>query len=309
MVEFALVLPLVALLLVMAIDFGRVFFGWVAVTNMSRVGASYAAMNPDAFKAPGDATKQAAYRLQMNHDATSINCDLPATLPSPVFSNVAGTADPYEVGDRATVTLACDFGLITPLASALFGGPISLTAESVFVVRTGVINGAPVGPIVTPVPITPAPIPQCTVPQFVGTDIDDASDTWSSAGFTTSIQKSPKNNSWDYIGSQSLADGSTRPCASSFITLTEGTPPATPTPVPTASPTPTPAPTPVAPCTVPSFTGDSRDQNDLKDKWFAAGFVRNNLSVTGGNWSTVGSQTVVAGSAQVCLTTNITVGP
>ena len=39
MVEFALVLPLLALLLVVAIDFGRVFFGWVSLTNAARVGA------------------------------------------------------------------------------------------------------------------------------------------------------------------------------------------------------------------------------------------------------------------------------
>ena len=30
MVEFALVLPILALLLVLAVDFGRVFFGWVS---------------------------------------------------------------------------------------------------------------------------------------------------------------------------------------------------------------------------------------------------------------------------------------
>ena len=41
MVEFALVLPLLVVLLVMAIDFGRVFFQWVGVTNASRIGANY----------------------------------------------------------------------------------------------------------------------------------------------------------------------------------------------------------------------------------------------------------------------------
>ena len=33
MVEFALIMPLLVLLLVMAIDFGRVFFGWVALDD------------------------------------------------------------------------------------------------------------------------------------------------------------------------------------------------------------------------------------------------------------------------------------
>ena len=311
MVEFALILPLLALLLVMAIDFGRVFFGWVAVTNMSRVGASYAALNSDAWGTPGDATKRDAYQTQMRQDADAINCDLPGTLPSPVFTNVAGTASPREVGDRVTVTLTCSFRLITPLASVILGNSITVGGESVFTVRSGVINGAPVGAIVTPVPVTPTPAPTCTVPQFEGTDVAAAPASWgtSGAGFTTSIQKNPNNNSWSYIGSQSIAVGTSRPCATTFITLTEGTPPATPTPVPTASPTPTPSPTPIPTCEVPSFFADAKNQNNLKDEWQTAGFTRNNLSVTGGNWSTVGSQTLVAGTQQVCSTATITVGP
>ena len=31
----------------MAIDFGRVFFGWVAVTNAARIGANFAGHMPD----------------------------------------------------------------------------------------------------------------------------------------------------------------------------------------------------------------------------------------------------------------------
>src|SRR5918999_1100510 len=48
MVEFALVAGLLALLLVVAVDFGRVFFGWVGVHNSSRVAANFAGTHPDA---------------------------------------------------------------------------------------------------------------------------------------------------------------------------------------------------------------------------------------------------------------------
>ena len=186
---------------------------------------------------------------------------------------------------------------------------VSLEAESVFAVRTGVIAGAPVGVVVSLTPITPTPAPQCTVPNFVGTSVGNAATTWSGAGFTTTLSKSRNNNSWSYIGSQSVAAGTVGPCATTVITVVEGTPPATPTP--TASPTPTlaPTPTPVPMCTVPSFAGDPKNNNALRDKWQTAGFVRNNLSVTGGNWSTVGSQTQVAGSSKPCGSTTITVGP
>ena len=46
MVEFALVIPLILLLMLIAIDFGRVFLGWVGLNNAARVAANYAAMHP-----------------------------------------------------------------------------------------------------------------------------------------------------------------------------------------------------------------------------------------------------------------------
>lgn len=309
LVEFAIILPLLALLLVMAIDFGRVFFGWVTLQNMSRIGANYAALNADAWGTPADATKQAAYQAQMGNDASVINCALPATLPDPVFTDRGGTANPREVGDHVTVTLSCQFNLLTPLAGALLGDPVQLGAESVFAVRTGTIAGAPVNPVISPAQITPTPSPQCTVPNFVGTDVGNAASTWSAAGFTTSLSKSPNNNSWSYIGSQSVAAGTVGPCSTTVITVVEGTPPATPTPSPSPSPTATPSPTPIPQCTVPSFIGDPKDNNALKNKWRNNGFTFNNLSLTSGNWSNVGSQTRVAGSQHPCSSTTITVGP
>ena len=48
LVEFALVLPLILLLMLIAIDFGRVFLGWVGLNNAARVAANYAAMHPNS---------------------------------------------------------------------------------------------------------------------------------------------------------------------------------------------------------------------------------------------------------------------
>src|SRR5262245_51647344 len=45
-VEFALILPVFVFLLLMAIDFGRLFFSYVQVTNAAREGAAYAAAAP-----------------------------------------------------------------------------------------------------------------------------------------------------------------------------------------------------------------------------------------------------------------------
>ena len=46
MVEFALVIPLFMLLLLMAVDFGRLFFSYVQINNAAREAAAYAATAP-----------------------------------------------------------------------------------------------------------------------------------------------------------------------------------------------------------------------------------------------------------------------
>lgn len=297
LVELAVILPLLALIVMFAVDFGRVFFGYVALNNIARVGANHAAVNPDAWQTPGDPAARAAYIQRMTQDANAINCTLPSPLPNPTFT---GTRQP---NDLAQVTLTCDFSFITPIMGALLGDPLRISAASSFPIRVGAIAGAPVGTIV-PLPSnspTPSPAPaMCTVPPFVGTDVANAQSTWTGAGFSTTVLKSPNNNSWTTVAAQSLPATSQQVCTSS-ITLSS----TAPSPTPTA----TPSPTPVPQCTVPSFIGDAKNQSDLKDKWQGAGFTRNNLSVQGGNWSYVQSQTLVAASVLTCSTATITVGP
>jgi Flp pilus assembly protein TadG len=173
LVEFALVLPILVLLLVMAVDFGRVFYGWVALNNAARVGANYAALHADAWTTPDNATKQserAAYLAQIVNDAKSINCTpAPSTsnIADPSFTLVDGAtavAGVPKLGDQARVTLSCKMGLITPLATGILGGGVALAADSVFTVRSGAIEGVPVvGTIPTPTPTpTPSPTPSPT---------------------------------------------------------------------------------------------------------------------------------------------------
>lgn len=186
MVEFALMLPLLALLLVLALDFGRVFFGYVALQNAARVGANHAAQNPTAWS-PGDASLQTEYRNQVMRDLQAINCAPPggggwtaAKIPNPTFTNIGGTADPYEIGDHSTVTLDCQMSFITPIVGALVGNPMSIAAQADFPIRGGVINGTPVGG-------TSPPAPTCVdaiVPNLIGSSVQGARDAWSAAGFT-----------------------------------------------------------------------------------------------------------------------------
>ena len=46
-VEFAIVVPVMFLLLLIALDFGRLFFSYVSISNAAREGAAYAAGQPN----------------------------------------------------------------------------------------------------------------------------------------------------------------------------------------------------------------------------------------------------------------------
>lgn len=173
MVEFALVLPLLALLLLLAVDFGRVFFGWVGLQNAARIGANYAAMYPDADWTDPYNPRVVEYIDRISDDATGINCTLPSPLPMPTFPS--GT----DVGDDAVVSLTCDFGVITPFIGAVTGDPIELNASSTFPIRVGIVGttggGAPPEP----------PEPTCIeVPDLADLTVAAARSAWQNATFT-----------------------------------------------------------------------------------------------------------------------------
>lgn len=272
LVEFALILPLLVLLLVMAVDFGRVFFGWVAVQNASRIAADYASQRPDAWPAdnPFEEDTQAQYRDVVQHDLNSINCDpqsgnddwQESDVPDPTFP------DGNDYGNPTVVELSCEFTLITPLAQNLLGGLVTINASSTFAIHQGNVLALPSAPpTATPTPVptptgTPAPT-NCTVPQTVGGKRNDARNLWSGRLFTTSLVENGNGNFT--VASQSLSPNASVPC-NSVMTITEaGQPTPSPTPVPTATPiptatpapTPTPVPTPAptpCPSAVASFT-------------------------------------------------------
>lgn len=182
MVEFAMVLPLLVLLLVMAIDFGRLFFGWVGLHNAARIGADYAAQYPDADWADPDDPQVQAYVNRINADSAAINCalsvsadqvdDTPAPAWRPSFPE--GT----DVGDDALVALECDFDLLTPIMSGLMGSPIQLAADATFPIRKGFaevpVGGGGGGPSATPCAL---------VPDMVGGTVAEARTAWFNRGF------------------------------------------------------------------------------------------------------------------------------
>jgi PKD repeat protein len=142
LVEFAIVLPILLLLTLVALDFGRVYLGWINLQSMSRIAANLAANNPTAWQGGGDANVQAKYQNQIRNDAAATNCKLPLsggvqTAPAPVFSDTGGNGSSTDIGDSATVNLSCTFSLITPGIKNIVGGSLTVSASSVFPVKAG----------------------------------------------------------------------------------------------------------------------------------------------------------------------------
>src|SRR6476620_3663266 len=109
LVEFALVLPIIMMLTLTALDFGRVYLGYINLQNMSRIAANFAANNPSAWDATPEPAVQLKYRNQILADAAATNCSLPLdgsgnpVVPTPTFTDTNGNGLTTDLGDTAQV--------------------------------------------------------------------------------------------------------------------------------------------------------------------------------------------------------------
>lgn len=183
LVEFALFVPVLLLILLLSIDFGRAFYSWVILQNAARIGANFAGLNAQAWETtPDDPVIVAEYHALVDDDIDEALCTDP-DVPEPVFTD--STADTssggqtpdtaYNVGDTTRVELTCVFHPLTPVVSAIVSTNVTLGASSEFRIRAGQIAGLdnappiPVPSVSTPTPVptpTPTPIgtPSCGLP-------------------------------------------------------------------------------------------------------------------------------------------------
>jgi hypothetical protein len=163
--------PVITVVMLLAVDLGRVYFAVVNLTNVARIGANYAAQNPEAWEGTGNATVKSRYQQLMRNDATGIDCTLPATLPAPAFEE--STPFTYSLGSALSVELECRFQLVSPFLFGLVGdgsGGLTVRTASSFNIRAGSVSGVAVGgniptptPTITPTaPPTPTPAPDPT---------------------------------------------------------------------------------------------------------------------------------------------------
>jgi len=255
LVEFVIVVPLLMLLLLGAIDFGRGFLGWLTINNMARVGANYAAMNPDGW--PTNPIKQATYASLIAANSGTLNCTLDNPNPIPFFG---ASRNP---GDLVRVEIDCYFTVATPLMDIVVGSPLKLSASSTFPITGGCIANCGAGPAIPPAPGTTDD--GCrTAPFLVGLSVDGARAAWLTAGFQSANFSPATGDETRTVAAQSITRAAGSPTclsgkhfflASVSVTLEPVTPPP-----------------PGATCrTVPNLAGSRVDT--ARGYWGGAGFV------------------------------------
>ena len=161
-VELAIILPVLMMLLLAAVDLGRIYYARISVANAARAGAVEASVNPASFSAgqPCSATNRIMCA------ATRESASGTSVLVSP--SDVTRTCTPdcgVTFGRRVTVTVAGHFEVLTPVMWAFTGGPhvTFVSTASADVVHLPPPVGATPAPSATPTATpTPAPTPTPT---------------------------------------------------------------------------------------------------------------------------------------------------
>lgn len=218
----AIILPLLVLLLVMALDAGRLFFGWVALQNASRIGADYAASHADAWDGSVDSFDQEwrdRYELLITEDLQALGCQ-GNPVPDPNFDPDGDPTDDFLDGALVRVDLDCDFDLLTPLAESFLGAPVTLHGRSDFAINRTLGSGLP--PPGNPPPPVSCPAGEAKVPDLFDKRNIDAHGAWVAAGFETLLYTpqplGPNRNR--RVTAQTLAANSCQPLLISPMVVT-----------------------------------------------------------------------------------------
>ena len=150
LVELALILPVLLFLLVIAIDFGRLFFSYIQINNAAREGAAFAAYEPtNTVTITSRAQQETNAQAQRGESAITVttSCADPAgtTIACSAATGGAGA------GNRITVNVNEAFNFLTPMVGGFFGGSVQMNAAATSVVTDyAPSSGTPPGPCALP---------------------------------------------------------------------------------------------------------------------------------------------------------------
>ncbi len=121
--EFALVIPVVIVVLMGLFDLGRAVFAYNTITNAAREASRLGIVNQDTAKIEERAFNQAPTAEQIPNDSVEIFFSDPGSAID------ANDCSPLSIGCNVTVRYTSAFEAITPLIGSLIGS-VDLIAES-----------------------------------------------------------------------------------------------------------------------------------------------------------------------------------
>ena len=154
LVEFAILLPVFLLLLVVAVDFGRLFFTYIQINNAAREAANYAIHDPTntvAITSQANGEKNAQLQRGENAITVSTTCADPAGASIACALAEGGTGS----GSTVTVNVREPFTFLTPIIGSIVGTSLQMNASATAVVLgyAGSSGGTNPGGCSNPVPV------------------------------------------------------------------------------------------------------------------------------------------------------------
>lgn len=124
LVEFALVLPLLLILVFAMLDFGKAFNYWIDQTHLANEGARWAAVN----KNPGGGSLQQYVRSQAN--TPELRDGGTASVAGPIQICITFPNGTSQVGDPVRVTASTTYNWLPFLGSRLGIAQTTMTASA-----------------------------------------------------------------------------------------------------------------------------------------------------------------------------------
>ncbi len=110
LIEFALILPLIVLLVVNVVNFGSFLYTWITVSNAARAGAQYMILAGASLGTPREATANQITSL-VQADLASLTNAAAATVT--VCTNNNGTFEPISGGTGGGCSTSCNGAVCT----------------------------------------------------------------------------------------------------------------------------------------------------------------------------------------------------
>jgi PKD repeat protein len=210
LVEFALVLPVLLVVLLITLDFARLFMSYITLTNVTRVAANYGSTAPGMFGGGGPYT---VYNDLVKHESAGLNCALqPDANNPPIPTFPSGTG----LSGTSRAEMSCKFSLLTPFFNNLFpGGALTIAAKAEFPIRVGAIQN--IGGSTT-LPPPGSPVAAFQFINVSGGTIDGAGNVAGTGPITVNFNNTSANDqTWDWdFGDGTAPDASRVPPAHTY---------------------------------------------------------------------------------------------